>query len=149
MRDCSNLVHKNSSFIKTTSSLLPLYSKTYVEPQHYIPKNYFGIYCTPIEEDDFIYHKNWVEHIGLVLAEEYRIKDWANLNMGGITIPLQEWQTLDIFTVEAIVLTANKLFTEQEKKAKEAKEDLENKIKSSTPYRSSFSNIPKPTFIQK
>ena len=95
-----------------------------------------------------IYYENWVEYQGNLFREAFELDNWVQLQIGGVGVSLAEWLDFDPFWREAIKQAANKAFTAQQKEAEKAKQEMKQKLESSTPYRSSFDGIPRPSFFQ-
>jgi hypothetical protein len=140
-------VHNGSYFYAQNVSLIPLYNRFHTRNAVFIPEGYSGKNVN-IDPDLPIYYHNWVNHVANSVAQALDIDSWANINLGGIPVSFTEWQHLDLFTREAIKTRVDKIFSEREKQAKQAKADLEAKLKSDKEYSSPFNNISKPSFFQ-
>ncbi len=140
-------MYGGSKFSAQNISILPVYNRIYTREATFVPKKYTE--CNwQIDEDLPIYFHNWKEHIGLTFADAFDLYSWVNLNIGGVTVSINDWMNLDMFIREAIKLASNKVFHEQKKEAEQMRQDMERKIEDSKPHRSAFEGIPKPSFFQ-
>lgn len=147
MRELSHLIHGSYAFYAQKVSIIPLYNRVHIKEAVFVPSGYSGenVYHDP---DLPIYYENWRETIANSIREALEIDNWVQLNIGGVRIPLNEWKTYDLFEREAIKISANKVFVEQEKANNRAKADMEQKLEASKEYRSNFDGLPKPSFFQ-
>lgn len=141
------MCHQFSNFYAQNVSILPRYNRIHTKDPVYIPKGYNGDTCT-LDPDLPVYYQNWVDHVAKVSSEAFDLINWVNLQVGGISISINEWMELDVFMREAIKFSANKVFTQQKKESERMKQEMQQKMETSGPYKSSFDGIPKPSFFQ-
>jgi hypothetical protein len=146
MRSISYLVHQHSKFAQNVS-VLPVYNKIFAEERPKLrPQGFDGKTCL-IDPDLPIYRNQWIEYNAAALCEAYELDNYINMNGGRFNCSPTEWMKMDMFLREAFKLAYNKYAREENKKQMQMQSDLDQKLEASKEYKSPFTGITKPTFI--
>jgi len=147
MRSISYIVHGQSKFYAQNVSLIPLYNKIFVDNRAKTkPEGFEGRNCS-LDPDLFIYRNNWIEYNAQALCSAYELDNFISMNGGIANLTNTEWMTMDLFLREAYKLAYNKYAKDENQKQHRMQADLEQKMEASKEYKSPFSGITKPTFI--
>lgn len=147
IRSISSIVHNQSKFYAQNVSLIPVYNKIFVDSRAKLkPEGFEGSTCS-IDPDLPIYRNNWIEYNAQALCNVYELDNFIAMNGGRANISSTEWLTMDLFTREAYKLAYNNYAKEENKKQSQMKADLDQKMEAAKDYKSPFSGITKPTFI--
>jgi hypothetical protein len=147
VRSITNLVHANSKFYAQNVSVLPVYNKIFPGPRPKLrPQGFDGDTCN-FDPDLPIYRNQWIQHNAQALCEAYELDNFINMNGGRLNASPTEWMKLDPFLREAFKIAYNRYAREENQKQQKMQSDLDQKLEASKEYKSPFTGITKPTFI--
>lgn len=147
VRNTSYLVHHNSKFYAQNVSVLPVYNKIFTEGRPKLkPQGFDGKTCV-MDPDLPIYRNQWIEYNAKALCEAYQLDNFINMSGGRINSTVTEWMTMDPFLREALVIAYNKYAKDENQRQNKMQSDLDQKLEAAKEYKSPFSGITKPTFI--
>lgn len=147
IRSISYIVHGHSKFYAQNVSLIPVYNKIFVDSRAKLkPEGFDGKLCS-WDPDLPVYRNNWVEHNAKALSDAFELDNFIVMNGGTINTDPLQWIQLDPIYREALKLAFNKYAREENKKQSQMKADLDQKLEASKEYKSPFSGVSKPTFI--
>lgn len=147
VRAISNLVHSRSNFYAHNVSLLPLYNKVFSATRPKLrPEGFDGDTCI-MDPDLPIYRNQWIEFNAKALCAAYELDNLISMNGGRLTSSPEEWMRMDPFLREALKLAYNKYAKEENQRQSQMQSDLDQKLEASKEYKSPFSGVTKPTFI--
>lgn len=147
VRGISNLVHSNSKFYAHNVSILPIYNKIFGNSRPKLrPEGFDGETCI-MDPDLPIYRNQWIEFNAQALSQAYELDNFISMNGGRLNCSPSEWMKMDPFLREAFKLSYNKYAKEENQKQSKMQSDLDQKLEASKEYKSPFSGITKPTFI--
>lgn len=147
IRSISLIVHGHSKFYAQNVSLIPVYNKIFVDSRAKLkPEGFDGDLCS-WDPDLPIYRNNWIEHNAQALVNVLELDNFIAMNGGSINCNPNDWLKLDMFYRQALTLAFNNYAKEENKKQSQMKADLDQKLEASKDYKSPFSGVSKPTFI--
>lgn len=147
MRSISHLIHKNAKFYAQNVSILPLYNKVYVDNRPKLrPEGFDGDTCS-FDPDLPIYHSNWIEYNAQALRKTFQLDNFIRMNGGVCNWTPESYMKCDPFLREAFMLAYNAYAKEENQKQQRLQSDLDQKLEASKEYKSPFSGVTKPTFI--
>lgn len=140
-------MHGHSKFYAQNVSLIPVYNKIFVDSRAKLkPEGFDGKLCS-WDADLPIYRNNWIEHNAKALSDAFELDNFIAMNGGQANLTRTDWFEMDLFLREAFKLAYNKYAREENKKQSQMKADLDQKLEASKEYKSPFSGVSKPTFI--
>lgn len=100
-----------------------------------------------IDPDLPIYYQNWINHLARIIRNFYELDDLWNLNGGKFHLTSDQWINMNLYEREAHKMVASSKIEESNKEAKKQKMEMEQKMEAAKEYRSQFSGITMPRFV--
>jgi hypothetical protein len=110
------------------------------------PQGFDGETCE-IDPDLPIYRYEWIKYNASAICETFELDNLINMNGGNANVTFKDWITFDLFEREALKMAYNKYASEENKKQQRMQADMEQKMEAAKEYKSAFSGVTKPTFI--
>lgn len=140
-------MHADSHFYAQNITILPVYNKIFARERPKMrPQGFDGITCE-IDPDLPIYRYEWIQHNAKAINEAFELDNLINMNGGNANVTYKDWISFDLFEREALKIAYNKYATEENKKQQKMQADIDQKIEAAKEYKSAFSGVTKPTFI--
>ena len=129
-------------------SVFPVYNKicSVDSRSEFSSKRFEGL-MVYIDPDLPIYFDNWIKHLANIVRDFYHLDNLWNLNGGQFNISYSDWINLNIYERRAFEMTASDKIEESNKSARQQKADMEQKMEQAKEYKSQFSGITMPRFV--
>lgn len=100
-----------------------------------------------IDPDLPIYYQNWINHLAGIIRNFYNLDNLWNMNGGKFHITPDQWMDMNIYERTAYEKVAFDKIEETNKEAKKQKMEMEQKMEQAKEYKSQFSGITMPRFV--